>query len=144
MQTDAENGTIQSDLLSDIDDNCNEPTIRSESFTMEELQQLEEMHQDDCELVFESVNNAFPALERNGTGIRNNLDWDFSDQTSQDLVSLPTTQHSHTIITKRIHAPWALNTTITRKNDHHPKDLLITQDSTAHACDINTVWASHQ
>ena len=78
VQSDAENGPIQSDLLSDIDDN--EPTVRSERFTMEELQQLDKMHEDECELAFESVNNLFPALERNGTEIRNNLDWDFNDQ----------------------------------------------------------------
>ena len=40
---------------------------------MEELQQLEELHEDDCELAFESVKNLFPALERNGTEIRTGI-----------------------------------------------------------------------
>ena len=65
---------------------------------MEELQQLEALHEDDCELAFESVNNLFPALERNGTQdgteirTRNNLDWDFNDQTSYVIASNTATQ----------------------------------------------------
>ena len=47
VKTDAENGPIQSDLLSDIDDN--EPTVRSGHFTIGELMKLEKMHEDDCE-----------------------------------------------------------------------------------------------
>ena len=35
-----------------------------------------------CELVFESANELFHTLERNGTQIRNNLPWDSKDQTS--------------------------------------------------------------
>ena len=46
IQTDAE-----IDLLSEDD---NEPAVRP--FTMEELEQLEKVHEDECELAFKSVN----------------------------------------------------------------------------------------
>jgi hypothetical protein len=85
IQTDAE-----IDLLSEND---NEPAIRP--FTMEELEQLDKVHEDECELAFKSVNNLFPALialERNGTEIRNNLDWEFNDQTSDVIASNTATQ----------------------------------------------------
>ena len=65
-----------------MSENDNEPVVRSEqdrAFTMEELQQLEQQLNSDpehnCELVFDSMNDMFPALQRNGTQIRNNLDW---------------------------------------------------------------------
>ena len=53
------------------------------------------MHEDECELAFKSVNDLFPALialERDGTEIRNNLDWDFNDQTSDVIASNTATQ----------------------------------------------------
>ena len=61
---------------------------------MEELEQLDncKVHEDECELALESVNDLFPALERNGTEIRNNLDWDFNDQTSDVIASNTATQ----------------------------------------------------
>ena len=61
-QTNVEIGPVETDLLSEIDD---EPTVRSEH--PEELDA-----EGNCELVFESMNDMFPALERNGTEIRNN------------------------------------------------------------------------
>ena len=89
IQTDAENGPIESDLLAD---NHDAPVVRSDpdrDFTIDELQQLDDMN---CESAFESVNDLFPALERNGTEIRNNLDWDFNDQTSDVIASNTATQ----------------------------------------------------
>ena len=65
---------------------------------MGELEQLDKVHADECELAFESVNDLFPALERNGTQdgteirTRNNLDWDFNDQTSYVIASNTATQ----------------------------------------------------
>ena len=52
IQTDAE-----IDLLSEND---NEPAVRP--FTMEELEQFDKVHEDECELAFKSVNDLFPAL----------------------------------------------------------------------------------
>jgi hypothetical protein len=78
--TDKEIGPNDTDLLRD-----DEPQIRIEqdrNFTMEELQQLNELHEGDCESVFESADHMLSALELNGRHIQSNLDWDFTDQTS--------------------------------------------------------------
>ena len=85
--TDAEIGPSDTDLLSDDNTEPQNPVIRvgqpqGRAPTMEELQQLEELHEDDCELLFESVDHMFPALESNGRHIHSNLDWDSRDQTS--------------------------------------------------------------
>ena len=82
-QIDAEIEPHDADLLSD---DVGGPQIRVEedrNFTMEELQQLEELHEGDCESAFESVEHMFPALEANGRHVQANLDWDFTDQTSE-------------------------------------------------------------
>ena len=81
-QTNVEIGPVETDLLSEIDD---EPTVRSEH--PEELDA-----EGNCELVFESMNDMFPALERNGTEIRNNLYWDFRDQTSAAIANNASTR----------------------------------------------------
>ena len=90
-QTDAEIGPVETDLLSEND---NEPVVRSEqdrAFTMEELQQLEQQldsdREDGCELVFESMNDMFPVLQQNGAQIRDNLDWDYEDQTADTITN---------------------------------------------------------
>jgi len=82
---------VETDLLSEND---NEPVVRSEqdrAFTMEELQQLEQQldsdREDGCELVFESMNDMFPVLQQNGAQIRDNLDWDYEDQTADTITN---------------------------------------------------------
>ena len=77
--------------------NENEPAVRP--FTMEELEQLDKVHEDECELAFESVNDLFPALERNGTAIRNNL-WTGISMTKPQT---PLPVYSHTVNTKIIY-----------------------------------------
>ena len=87
-QTDAEICPVATDLLSEDE---NEPVVRSEQFTMEKLQQLDEWHEDEMRNTFESVNDMFPALERNGAQIRENLDWDYKDQTADIIANNTTT-----------------------------------------------------
>ena len=85
VQSDEEIGPTSADLLSD---DINEPQIRIQcpadltdgDFTMEQLQEMDDWN---CESVFESVGNVFPALEANGRHVQANLDWDFTDQTSE-------------------------------------------------------------
>ena len=73
-----------------LSENGNEPAVRP--FAMEELEQLDRVYEDECELSFESVNDLFPASERNGPEIRSNSDWDFNDQTSDVIASDTATQ----------------------------------------------------
>ena len=47
--------------------------------------------ENNIELVFESMNELFPALEQNGTQIRDNLTWEFKDQTSETIAKNTTT-----------------------------------------------------
>jgi hypothetical protein len=85
VQSDEEIGPTSTDLLSD---DVNEPRMRVQcpadltdsDFTMEQLQEMDDWN---CESVFESVDNMFPALEANGRHVQANLDWDFIDQTSE-------------------------------------------------------------
>ena len=81
IQTDAE-----IDLLSEND---NEPAVRP--FTMEELEQLDKVHEDECELAFESVNDLFPALERNGRALKYVTTWTGISMTKPQ-TSLPVIQ----------------------------------------------------
>ena len=50
------------------------------------MQQLDDMHPNNCESVFESVNGLFPALEANGRFIQSDLDWDLNDQTDAVIM----------------------------------------------------------
>ena len=117
VQTDAEIGPVETDLLSEND---NKPAVRR--FTMKELQQMDEVYEDECELAFESVNDLFPALERNGTEIRTT--WTgISMHMTKPQTSLPRMQphcilpiiQPHSKYKKNI---WALSSGVSQH--HHP------------------------